>query len=75
MDLSRVYVPGLPSSMVFLSCGADPTVLTKKTKSGLVILAIYSDDILMTGSDDTSILATKTYLQKHLNIRDWGSPR
>ena len=47
----------------------------KKTKDGLVILAIYVDDIFLTGSDNTSILATKTYLQHHLNICDLESPR
>ena len=50
-------------------------MLTKKTKGGLVILAVYVDDIILTGSDDTSILATKTYLQQYLSIRDLGSPR
>ena len=49
-------------------------MLTKKTKGGLVILVVYIDAIILTGSDDTSILATKTYLQQHLNIRDLGSP-
>ena len=41
---------------------ADPTVLTKKTKGGLVILVIYVDDIILTGSDDSGILSTKIYL-------------
>ena len=50
-------------------------MLTKKTKGGLVILIVYSDDIILTGSDDTSILATMTYLQQHLSIHDLGSPR
>ena len=54
---------GLLSAFGFTSCAADPTVLTKKTKGGLVILAVYVDDIILTGSDDTGILATKTYLQ------------
>ena len=47
---------------------ADPFVLTKKTKGGLFILAFYVDDIILTSSDDTSILTTKTYLQQHLSI-------
>ena len=50
-------------------------MLTKKTKGGLVILPVYVDDIILTWSDDIGILATKTYLQQHLNIRDLGSPR
>ena len=50
-------------------------MLSKKTKGSLVILAVYVDDIILTRSDDTGILAMKTYLQQHLNIRDLGSPR
>ena len=50
-------------------------MLTKKTKGGLAILVVYDDDIILTGSDDTGILATKTYLQQHLSIHDLGSPK
>ena len=66
---------GLLSAFGFTSCAADPTMLTKKTKGGLVILVVYVDDIILTGSDNTSILATKTYLHQHLSIHDLGSPR
>ena len=54
---------GLLSTFGFTSCATDPTVLTKKTKGGLVILVVYVDDIILIGSDDIGILATKTYLQ------------
>ena len=64
---------GLLSVFGFTSCTADPIVLTKKTKGGLVILVVYVDDIILTGSNDTSILVTKTYLQQHLSIHDLGS--
>ena len=50
-------------------------MLTKKTKGGLVILVVYVDDIILTGSDDTSTLATKTYLQQHFSICDLETPR
>ena len=63
------------SAMSYLRTQADPTVLTKKTTCGLVILKVYVDDIILTGSDDTSILAMKTYLQQLLSIRDLESPR
>ena len=33
------------------------------------------DDILLTGSEDTGIHTTNTYLQQHLSICDLGSPR
>ena len=53
---------GLLSSSSFTSCAVDPTVLIKKTQGDIVILVVHVDDILLTGSDDTSIYATKTYL-------------
>ena len=50
-------------------------MLIKKTHDGLVILAFYVDDILLTGSDDTGIHVTKSYLQQYLSICDLRSPR
>ena len=66
---------GLICAFGFTSCAVDHTVLTKKSKGGLVNLAFYIYDIILTGSDDTSILGMKTYLQQHLSIRDLGSLR
>ena len=54
---------GLLSMFGFTSCATDPIVLIKKTQGGLVILAVYVDDVLLTRSDDTRIYPTKTYLQ------------
>ena len=69
MGSSRVHALSLQScgflsTFGFTSCAVDPTVLIKKAHDGLIILAVYVDDILLTGSDDTSIHATKTYLQQ-----------
>ena len=66
-DSSQVHMLGLPSSVVFSLPLASHhvrsiTLLTKKTKGGLVILVVYIDDILLIGSDGTRILAINTYL-------------
>ena len=53
---------GLLSAFGFTSYIFDPTMLIKKTQGGLVILAVYVDDILLTGSDNSGIYNTKTYL-------------
>ena len=66
---------GLLSTLGFTSCAAYPTVLTKKITGGLVILAIYVDDISLIEIDDIGILAMKAYLQQHIRIRDLGSPK
>ena len=63
---------GLLSSYGFTSCIVDHTVLINKTQGDIVILVVYVDDVLLTGSDDTNIYATKTYLQQHLSILDFG---
>ena len=79
-DLNKVHVFGLQSLVAFsvfgfTSCTSDPTVITKKTKGGLVILTVYMDAIILIRSDNTSFLATYTYLHQHLSIHDLESPR
>ncbi|KAL0423991.1 UNVERIFIED_CONTAM: Retrovirus-related Pol polyprotein from transposon RE2 [Sesamum radiatum] len=41
----------------------------------MVVLAVYVDDILITGSDIDGIEEAKTYLQKHFVTKDLGRPR
>ena len=59
----------------FVSTVSDPTVLRKRTPRGCVILAVYVDDIIITGSDDAEVAATKVYLAQHFVIRDLSPPR
>ena len=49
--------------------------MRKTTSIGYVILAIYVDDILLTGNDEGAISATKAYLQTHFAMRDLKTPR
>ena len=44
--------------------------MRKTTSTGYVILEIYVDDILLTGTDETTIFTTKAYLQMLFAIRD-----
>ncbi|KAL0401300.1 UNVERIFIED_CONTAM: putative mitochondrial protein [Sesamum latifolium] len=48
--------------------------LKQSLKHGMVILAVYVDDILITGSDAIGIEEAKTYLRKHFVIKDLGRP-
>ncbi|KAL0339266.1 UNVERIFIED_CONTAM: Retrovirus-related Pol polyprotein from transposon RE1 [Sesamum angustifolium] len=59
----------------FSRCQADHSVFVQTTKSGMVVLAVYVDDILTTGSDLVEIEEAKTYLQKHFITKDLGRPR
>ena len=54
---------GLLFTFGFTSCVTNLTVLIKKTQDGPLILAVYVDDIIFSGTDDIGIHATKTYLQ------------
>ncbi|KAL0368250.1 UNVERIFIED_CONTAM: Retrovirus-related Pol polyprotein from transposon RE2 [Sesamum calycinum] len=59
----------------FSRCQADHSVFVQTTTSGMVVLAVYVDDILITGSDTVGIEEVKTYLQKHFITKDLGRPR
>ena len=58
----------------FISTVSDPTVMRKPTPHGCVILAVYVDDIIITGSDDAEVAATKAYLAQHFVTRDLSPP-
>ena len=59
----------------FVSTVSDPTVMRKRTPHGCVILAVYVDDIIITGSDNAEVAATKAYLAQHFITRDLSPPR
>jgi len=42
---------------------SDHSMFVRRTKSGSVILAVYVDDILLTGSDSVALEETKEYLK------------
>ena len=42
------------SSTGFARCHSDHSVFVRRTKSNSVILAVYVDDILLTGSDSVA---------------------
>ena len=59
----------------FRRCAVDHSIFYRRTDIGCVILAVYVDDILLTGSDITSIQKTKGYLQTHFVTKDMGKPK
>ncbi|KAL0358150.1 UNVERIFIED_CONTAM: Retrovirus-related Pol polyprotein from transposon RE2 [Sesamum calycinum] len=59
----------------FSRCQTDHSVFVQTTTSGMVVLAVYVDDILITGSEIVGIEEAKTYLQKHFVTKDLGRPR
>ena len=63
------------SSFGFNRSTADHTLFIKKTSSGIVVMVVYVDDIILTGDDVKAIEATKAHLQKHFVTKDLGSLR
>jgi len=56
-------------------CHPGHSVFVRRTKSGIVVLAVYVDDILLTGSDSARLLETKKYLKHHFVTKDMGCPK
>ena len=50
----------------------DHCVYLKRSKKSVLILSLYVDDILITGNDMDSIVATKKWLSSTFEIKDMG---
>ena len=55
----------------FHRCHSNHSIFIQRTKSSLVILAMYDDDILLTGSDSVGLVETKENLRRHFVKRTW----
>jgi hypothetical protein len=56
----------------FSSCHFDPNVYTKKVGSHLIILFLYVDELILTGSDSKLLSHVKTNLKKKFEMIDLG---
>jgi hypothetical protein len=52
----------------FSRCHSDPNVYTKKVGSHLIILVLYVDDLILTGSDPKLLNHVKTNLKKKFEM-------
>ena len=51
---------------------SDHSVYYKNSQSGIILLVVYVDDIVITGSDSKSILSLKSFLHSHFHTKDLG---
>lgn len=51
---------------------SDPCLFTKSTDSNLLVLLVYIDDILISGTSEEQIEETKAYLHNQFTIKDLG---
>eukprot|EP00253_Pinus_taeda_P022201 PITA_22201 len=56
----------------FSRCHSDNTVYTKKVGKSLIILVLYVDDLIVTGSDPNIINHVKSSLKKKFDMTDLG---
>ena len=51
---------------------SDHFVFYKNSSSGITLLVVYVDDIVITGSDSKGILSLKSFLHSQFHIKDLG---
>ncbi|KAK0572489.1 hypothetical protein LWI29_032276 [Acer saccharum] len=56
-------------------CQSDHYVFVRHTSSGVVILVVYVDDIIISVSDVCGVEEVKTQLKKQFQTKDWGQLR
>eukprot|EP00253_Pinus_taeda_P034871 PITA_34871 len=56
----------------FSRCHSDNTVYTKKVRKSLIILVLYVDDLILTGSDPNLINHVKSSLKRKFEMIDLG---
>jgi hypothetical protein len=74
MVLSKLLELGMPKwtnfflTLDFSRCHSDPNVYTKKVGIHLIILVLYVDDLILTGSDPKILNHVKTNLKKKFEM-------
>ena len=63
------------NSFSFNRCHSDHSVFVKHTKVGVIILIVYVDDIIVSGSDVDGIEEVITNLKRKFQIKDLGKLR
>lgn len=58
--------------MGYKQCNGDHTVFYRHSNCQITILAVYVDDIIITGDDDVEISRLKKSLSKEFEVKDLG---
>jgi hypothetical protein len=59
-------------AMRYKQCNGDHTVFYRHSNSKITILAVYVDDIIITGDDEVEISRLKDSLRKEFEVKDLG---
>ncbi|XP_019161438.1 PREDICTED: uncharacterized protein LOC109158074 [Ipomoea nil] len=52
---------------------SDHSVFYKRSEKGIILLVVYVDDIVITGSDTAGIVSLKTFLHSQFQTKDLGT--
>lgn len=58
--------------MGYMQCNGDHTVFYRHYNQKITILAVYVDDIIITGDDEVEIVKLKGCLSKAFEVKDLG---
>ena len=56
----------------FDKCDGEPTLYIKENEGKLLIVVLYVDDLIFTGSDDFLIADFKAVMKIEFEMTDWG---
>jgi len=62
-------------SIDFRRCHSDNSVFIRRTSSGIVVLVVYVDDILLIESNSAGIVETKMYFKRDFVTKDMRHPK
>jgi Reverse transcriptase (RNA-dependent DNA polymerase) len=72
----RAWYGKLSSTLVkigYKKCEADSSVFIKRSQKGIIVILIYVDDLVITGSDLSGIEDLKHHLNREFDIKDLGN--
>ena len=52
---------------------SNHSVFYQRPMSGIILLVVYVDDIVITGNDTSGILSLKSFLQSQFHTKDLGA--
>ena len=56
----------------FTKSSQDPAVYKRSSKDKILIVGVYVDDLIITGSNTNNVVEFKEQMKKEFKMSDWG---